>query len=356
MKLQNVKVITCGNHPKVNGGITSVISQILSYDWKTHGITMDFIPTYYGGNLVKKFFGFVYAYIKLSYRFTTNKPDFVHIHMSYKGSFYRAYRIQKLCEKRGIKTIIHLHGSTFKDWYDSINDSQKEKVKLLFETASTTIVLGNKWYRVIHDIAPKANIMILNNAVHIPDKSVTWDNNCFKILFMGVLIERKGVSDLIDAIDILRNQNLLHNMKFLIAGTGNDETALRKKVIQYGIESYVEFVGWVLGKEKEKYYLDSQVFILPSYNEGLPVAILEAMSYGLPVIASDVGDVSTAVLNDENGYLIKPGDASSMAKYIYQLSTSRSKYEAMSTKSRELAETMFSDELFYEKLCSTYFA
>lgn len=354
MSLHSIKVLTCGNHPKINGGITSVISQIRSYDWKQQNIDMDFIPTYYGGNAVNKTMGFIIAYLQLVFRFITNKPDIVHVHMSYKGSFYRASIIQRLSKKFGIKTIIHLHGSTFKDWFDSIDKAEQDKVKYLFESANATIVLGDKWYKIVRDIAPKANLTILNNAVHISEKNASWDDNCFKVLFMGVLIERKGVSDLIEAAKILKEQNRLGNIRIVIAGTGSDEDFLKKKVSDYCLENFVEFAGWVSGDLKEKYYLDSQMLVLPSYNEGLPVAILEAMSYGMPIISTNVGDIELAVKDSENGYLINPGDIDAIAKCIDLISSSKDKYCRMANKSKQLARSLFSDKVFFDKLITIY--
>ncbi len=354
MTSQNIKILTCGNHPSINGGITSVILQILSYDWKKYNIEMDFIPTYYGGNAVKKIIGFMLAYCKLVFKFLTNKPNIVHIHMSYKGSFYRANYIQRLCKRFGIKTIIHLHGSMFKKWYDSIDEYEQDKVRKLFETADTTIVLGDKWYEAVSYISPKANIVILNNAVHISDKNISWNKDCFKVLFMGVLIERKGVNDLIETAKLLKDRNRIEGIKFVIAGSGTDENILKKKVSDYGLNSFVEFVGWVSGENKEKYYLDSQVFILPSYNEGLPVAILEAMSYGMPIITTDVGDISSAVTNEENGYIVEPGDVKEMANHIYELYSSKNDFIKMASKSKECARSKFSDDVFFDKLRVIY--
>lgn len=349
-----VKVLTCGNHPSVNGGITSVISQILSFDWNKSNVEMKFHPTYYGGNVIRKTLGFVIAYFLLLLRLTFDRPDIVHIHMSYKGSFYRANMINKLCKKRGVKTIIHLHGSTFKDWFDSINDNEKKKVKALFETTDATIVLGNKWNNVVKEIAPNAHTLILNNAVHISEKNISWNDNCFKILFMGVLIQRKGVVDLLEAVNNLKSTGQFDNKKLVIAGVGKEEEALKKYVIENQLEDYIDFAGWVSGNDKEKYYLDSQCFILPSYNEGLPVAILEAMSYGLPIIATDVGDVSQAVNNHINGFLIKPGSIKEIEASIIELSSSKEKFEMMSKKSKEIAIDSFSEVYFFEKLEELY--
>jgi len=339
-----VKVLTCGNHPKINGGITSVIAQIRAFDWKNENISMSFVPTYYGNNVILMIIGFIVAYIRIIKKILLDRVEIVHIHMSYKGSFYRAMIINNLCKKLCVKTIIHLHGSTFKNWYDGLDDKEKLRVKQLFETANATIVLGHKWKKVVSDIAPNANIFVVNNSVEIPEKTVDWNNSHFGILFMGVLIE---------SIKLLRDLNQIGNMKLTIAGSGKEENRLIGLVNKYNLSQYVEFAGWVSGKDKEKYYRDNQLFVLPSYNEGLPMSILEAMSFGMPIIATDVGDVSCAV--DENGFLIKPGDIKGLSDRILKIYSSKHLFITMSKKSRELAIKNFSNSQFFNELRTIYF-
>lgn len=354
MRDTKIKVITCGNHPQNKGGITSVIHQILSYDWNTAGIEMHFIPTYYSGNVFIKMAFFAQAYISLFMRFIVDKPDIVHIHMSYKGSFTRANAIHIMCKKFNIRDIVHLHGSQFEKWYNSLTDSKKKKVVKLFDETDAAVVLGNKWSNVIKKIAPNSHIVIINNAVHIPENQVEWNEDFFHLLFMGVLIKRKGIEDLINSIKLLRNSNRIGKIRLTIAGTGTDENTLKNLVKNYKLDEYIEFSGWIGNESKEKYYMNSQAFILPSYNEGLPVSILEAMSYGLPIIATNVGDVADAVLEGKNGYLLNPGDSENLANKIYELSQSKDTFEKMSWESRNITEKYFSESDFFQKIEKLY--
>ena len=111
-----MKVLMLGNDPSVKGGITSVISQLLAHDWNSEGIDMKFIPTYVETNNVRKILFFAKALRRINKELKTNKPDVVHMHMSYKGSFTRKFFLHKLCKKNNIPDIIHLHGSEFKKW------------------------------------------------------------------------------------------------------------------------------------------------------------------------------------------------------------------------------------------------
>ena len=104
-----VKVLMVGNSKDVKGGITSVINEMKKYDWDKNDIKFKFIPTFNAGNNISKILYFVIAYIKIFFNFVFNKPNILHIHMSHKGSFKRAYYITKLANIFKIKIIIHLH-------------------------------------------------------------------------------------------------------------------------------------------------------------------------------------------------------------------------------------------------------
>lgn len=343
------RILMVGNHPSVKGGITSVIEQLLSYDWKSDGIGMLFVPTYINGKPIKKILFFLKAYHRIRKILRKHEVSAVYMHMSYRGSFVRKYLLHKLCMKYGIRDIIHLHGSEFQKWYNTLPRSTKTKVRKLLKDAHSCIVLGEKWNKIIKDIEPAANIVVVQNAVHIPSEIAHWDDN-FRVLFLGVLIKRKGVSDLLMAVKMLKESHNATKLCFVIAGTGEEEEFLKKQVNDLQISDMVIFAGWTTGEKKKHLLQKSQMFVLPSYNEGLPVAVLEAISYGLPVVATDVGDMSSAVVNGQNGFLIQPGDIVALKDNIEKISTDKNLYEKMSHASRYLAEQKFSDEEYFNKI------
>lgn len=352
--MEKIKVLMIGNHQSVKGGITSVIQQLLSFDWDSAGVEMKFIPTYIEASGIKKIAYFIRAYMNIEKAMRTNKPDVVHIHMSYRGSFYRKYAIHNLCKKYGVPDIIHLHGSEFQKWYNESDDKTKLKIRTLLRESASFIVLGEKWNKIIYDIEPKTKTVVVSNTVHIPDYTTSWNGDTFQILFLGVLIKRKGVADLIQAISLLKKEGRLNNLKFIIAGSGSEEENLKQQASELQVEPWIEFAGWTDGKAKERYLKESQALVLPSYNEGLPIAVLEAISYGLPVIATDVGDMAAAVKNGENGFLIKPGDVSALADKITKITEDKDRYTQMSTKAKEIARDEFSDSKYFEKIYNCY--
>lgn len=340
------KVLMVGNDSTVKGGITSVITQLMSHDWYSEGIDMRFIPTYVDSNSVNKILFFAKAYKEIQREIHTNKPDVVHIHMSYKGSFIRKYLIHNLCKRNEIPDIIHLHGSEFKKWYDETSGFMKMKIKQLLLEAKAFVVLGDKWEQAIKEIEQKTKTVVVSNTVAVPQESVNW-NEPFSILFLGVLIKRKGVSDLLKATKIMKEKLTINEFNVIIAGIGPEENNLKKEAKDLNIESIVDFVGWTDGEMKKKLLKKCQMLVLPSYNEGLPIAILEAMSYAMPIVASNVGDISSAVIDGVNGSLIESGNVEMLANELCKIIENKSLYERYSINSKKICNEYFSDEKYF---------
>lgn len=342
-----------GNDPSVKGGITSVINQIMSHDWKSDGVDMKFIPTYIETNNFKKILFFVRAFQRVKKEIKDNRPDVVHIHMSYKGSFTRKYLIHKLCKKNNIPDIIHLHGSEFKKWYDAVDEKKKNEIRTLLRETSEFVVLGEKWKKTIKEIEPATNTVVVSNTVPIPEETGKW-NEPLKILFLGVLIKRKGVSDLLKATRLLKDDLGSKKFQVVIAGSGQEEDNLKNECKELEIEDVVNFVGWTDGEKKTQLLKECQMLVLPSYNEGLPMAILEAMSYGMPIVATNVGDIPSAVIDGVNGYLVEPASSIELSRYLFDLISNKVLYKKMSKISREICIESYSEQNFFKKLINIY--
>lgn len=345
-----------GNHESVHGGITSVIEQILGHEWTEGEVDIRFLPSYKGGNNVQKILYFLGAVEEYKSILKKDPPDFVYMHMSHHGSFDRAFALQKIAKRHSVPTVVHLHGSEFKKYYDECSDKKRKAISGFFEDCSAVITLGTLWKQYIHSIAPRAKIHVLNNSIHIPQQTVTQSRDEVNVLFLGVLIQRKGVADLLQAVKILIEGKKLEGVRvrFYIGGTGPEEETLKQYVRENHLEDYVDFLGWVDGETKKKALETNQVFILPSYNEGLPIAILEAISYGMPVIATKVGSISEAVLEGENGFLVNPGDVDGYVNALQRLITDYPLRQSMAKRSRELAEKQYDEKIYFARLTEVF--
>lgn len=137
------------------------------------------------------------------------------------------------------------------------------------------------------------------------------------ILFMGWLEQYKGVNELLDAACLLVEEGL--PFRLVICGSGPLREALKQRCAQFGLERHVEFLGWVAGETKLKAFRESDIFVLPSFSEGFPNALLEAMAAGLAVVATPVGGIVSVIESGHNGLLVKPGDHVGLAQALREL-------------------------------------
>ncbi|HEY0895466.1 MAG TPA: glycosyltransferase family 4 protein, partial [Sphingobacteriaceae bacterium] len=126
------------------------------------------------------------------------------------------------------------------------------------------------------------------------------------LLFLGLICKEKGIFDLLEVLS--RNRRTFSNRVRLVIGGNGEVENLRRVIRENGLEHMVSFRGWVTDHTKHQLMVSSDLFILPSYGEGMPVSILEALSYGKAVIATRVGGIPEIVKHEVNGLLITPGD------------------------------------------------
>lgn len=262
----------------------------------------------------------------------------MHIHLSYGASFYRKlifFVVARIFRK---KVLIHLHGSRFEEFYYGSFGMLKHLISTMFSKADCVLVLSKQWEKFVRGIAPDSQTQILFNGAFPREKQKRSTKENHIITFMGRLGERKGTYDLIEAFSrvYLRHKTV----KLMLCGDG-DLKKVKSIIREKGLEHAIEVPGWVSGNAKQAIYLESDIFILPSYNEGLPGAILEAMSYGLPVISTNVGGIPEAVEDGVNGLLIEAGDVTGMVNAIENLLESPDIKYAMADASRELIKTKF---------------
>ncbi|MGN0314566.1 MAG: glycosyltransferase family 4 protein [Fusicatenibacter sp.] len=348
-----IHVYMMGSAPSLRGGMSSVVKQMLQHDWGAE-LEIRYIATHAAGSAAKRCFLFAKSYLYLLFLllFQNKKVDILYLHMSYKGSFTRKYLIYRMAHVFGKKVIVHLHGSEFRNYYENSSSSRKQRICELFEGSACVIALGDYWSRFIHSIAPTASVEVVWNAVAIPEQIVSWNNQTIQLLYLGVLIPRKGVRDLIDAMQILKDRGLTDakNIRLVIGGTGDEMTALQEQCRILHLEEEIVFAGWMDGELKKKLLQESQCLILPSYNEGLPVAILEALSYGIPVVSTDVGSIREAVLEGINGHLVKSHAPEKIADAVWDIVGEKEKWLFYSQGARTTAEQSFDETIFFRKI------
>ena len=288
------------NHP---GGISAVISY-----WSRNIEDLQFYPTYKSGGRLTKGWWFVTSYIRLAFRMATDgKVRIDHQHTAADGSFRKNIQIQKLCRFFGRKTFLHIHASRFKDFFNEAEGNDRKRILDALENADRLIVLSESWKEWFMSIGiAEERLTVLHNITpeptHMPEART--EDGKVHFLFMGEIGQRKGVFDLLKGI-AAHKEEASGKMELRIGGNRNEEKLL-DFISSNGLEDIVRFEGWVSGEKKLNLLNWADVYVLPSFNEGLPISILEAMSYGCPIISTPVGGIPEVV--DDNGTLVTPGD------------------------------------------------
>lgn len=295
-------ILQVGPSLKDKGGMVTVMIGILNSNL-TEKYNVIHIPTYIVGKKIILLIGAIFKIVvfKIVY-----KVQLVHVHSASYGSFYRKSIIILLCKLLNIKVILHTHGAGFKDFYEKSSDLQKKYIKRILKLPYKIIVLSNSWKDFYSSLTNKEKIEVLYNSVEVP-QNIQKENNSEIVtgLFLGRIGKRKGIYDLIEAIKQLKDEEI--KLKIFVAGDGEVKNAT--EIIQREeLSNYIEILGWIDSKKAKEYLRTVDFYILPSYNEGLPMSVLEAMSYSLPVITTDVGGIPEVICDNENGILIKPGN------------------------------------------------
>lgn len=164
------------------------------------------------------------------------------------------------------------------------------------------------------------------------------NNDIVNILFLSRIEKAKGVYELVDAFDIVSKVN--DKINLVLAGDGNDLLDLKRYVEQKRIKN-ITFKGYLKGQDKINVYLQSHVFIFLSESEGMPNAVLEAMSFGLPVISTSVGGLADILTHNVTGFVISKNDVTGIENSILALINDRNLLKSISLYNYNYAKKHF---------------
>jgi len=263
-------------------------------------------------------FIFAYALIRLTFAALRGEVDVLHIHLSDKGSSYRKTVLGAVARFLRIPYVVHLHGAVFDEFWSDAPPPLASAINRLFEHSDHIIVLGCYWASVIGDRLPNVvhKISVIPNATprsllgQIPAA-----DGRVRISCLGQLGQRKGTPQLIEALGRLVRRS---DWSATIAGDGEVEEA-RAEVRRLGIVDRVAIPGWLASAATNDLLSRTDILVLPSFFENLPMVILEAFAHGVPVVSTSVGAIPEAVREGHNGLLVPAGDVTALARALERL-------------------------------------
>lgn len=333
------------------GGIATVVGGYKNSELERK-YDVIYIESYCDGNKVKKIFKAIGAYFLFLKEMVMNKPGLVHIHSSFGGSFYRKLPFVYIANFFNIPVINHIHGSEIANLYINASERKKRLVENCFDKCKYLVVLSEEWKNNLQVVNTKTPKIVIENYSTIHKECLKRKNHQKKnILFLGFITELKGCFDIPEIAKKVIEKN--ENVEFILAGSGEIEK-LQEIIAEKGISQYFSFPGWVKKDEKEKLLKNADIFFLLSYTEAMPMSILEAMGYGLPIVTTNVGGIPQLVEEGKNGYMTEPGNIDCFVNVILELIENDELIYSMGKESIEKAYENYSLEKHLHKLCKLY--
>jgi glycosyltransferase involved in cell wall biosynthesis len=297
---------------------------------------------------------FLRALARLIWNLLTINVALVHVHTGAPWSFLRKSVVVCVARLFRKRVILHIHASRFEEWWLPDSRIRAAHIGFILRRCSLVIVLCRDWEQKLRRRYPAVRIRVLPNpsSVSTTPASRASRQGIFTVLFLGFLIPSKGVRDLLAVAQKMASENLCET-RMVVAGKGPLQQEIVDFVREKDLGPWVQFVGWVTGPEKARLLSSASLLFLPSYHEGMPMAILEAMSYGLPILSTRIAGIPDLVQEGRNGYLCEPGDVEGYLRVIRTLCHNRDLVDELGQKSLEYAQ-QFTSAVIYRQLESIY--
>lgn len=334
------------------GGMLTVAKNYMNNAKFCKETNLIYIPSTTHGSKLSKMIFSLKAYHKISKTIKKKNIDIVHVHMSHGGSSIREGLIMRKARKLGCKTVAHLHSASFPIWYNNLSNVRKNIVSNMMQYADVIIALGEEWKNIYADVTKhKIRIEVIYNAV--PCQKVNcYNSEAKEILFLAHMIKRKGIDDLLQAISHIQNK-IPDGVSFSLYGADRDKN-INDKIQSMKLGDVVHYKGWLTNEQKDICFKNTMLNVLPSYNEGLPMTILETMAYGIPNIATNIAAIPEAISDGKNGFLFTPGDIDRLETLLIDLISNPEKRRCISNVAYETIENKFSIDIHMKKVLELY--
>ena len=338
------------------GGMLTVIENYLSDEAFCQKVNLQYVATVIRGGKLLKIKTFLKKIPEIKKIIKEKHIDIVHVHMAERGSVFREGYVINVAKKLGCKTVIHMHGATIEDWYNRRNHIVKKITKKVFCSADKMLVLGELWLPFMKSVMGSENehkIEVLHNAVKVPSIN-KYNINANEVLFYGMLIPRKGIDDLLIAFKEIKDE-IPSNIKLALYGDDYDsEEKIGEKIKRFELKERAEYRGWLTSENRESAFENAIVNVLPSYNEGLPMTILESMGYGIPNISTNIAAIPEAILEGHNGFLVEPGNIDGLKENLKKIILNNEIREKLSENAYIMAKDEFSLDAHFKHLYKIY--
>lgn len=342
-----IYVSTCGA-----GGMLSVVRNLQSSEIHTRWNTK-VICSHDTGSVLKRVILAARAYLACLRLLITGQVGIFHVHVAERGSFFRKSIVAFMAMAFGVPVIFHMHAAEFREFYGNRNALVRAYIRRVFDGCSLIIALSESWAAFYAGLT-STPVRVIPNFVagaHGETPARVAEAGTLRILYLGRLGERKGIYDLIRAVRFMYDR--YPGLTVRCGGDGDIEAA-RRAVENDGMTDRFRILGWIEAPQRVRVLEESDVYVLPSYAEGLPMAIIEAMEAGLAIVATRVGGIPEMIEHGVNGLLIEPGDVDGLRESLLRLANSPKLRAELGRAARLTYVTRYSPDAVIPRLDSIY--
>jgi glycosyltransferase involved in cell wall biosynthesis len=202
--------------------------------------------------------------------------------------------------------------------------------------------LSNRGFRTV----------FIPNGVDIEKYTPTYSDEGY-IYFSGRIVKKKGLNYLIKAYSMLGSE-LQDRFELVIGGFGLEKENLEKLASEHGIKDRILFLSWLSNLDFIKKVASCSVYVMPSLHEGLPVALLETMALGKPMIASNISGIQEVITHGRDGFLFETGNVSELKKYLELLLEDKELRERTGKNARKTVEEGYTFEKVADRHIKLY--
>ncbi len=285
------------------------------------------------------------------------RPGICYLTISSKGiGFYKDALIVILVRLFGIKRVYHFHNKGVSINQERIVDNLI--YRLVFKSADV-ILLSKYIYPDVHKYVPENRVHYCPNGIpdikeEMSSEKILKNKSAPEILFLSHLFVSKGVLILVEALKILKEKGYTFHCS-MIGGEGDvTEDQMRNIIEESGLTGYIDVAGKKYGEEKQTAFEKTDIFVHPTFNDCLPLVLLEAMQYSLPIISTPEGAIPDVVEDGVTGFLVPQRDAATLAEKLEVLMRDLDLRQKMGDAGRAKFEAKFTLERFEKKLTEIF--
>ena len=277
----------------------------------------------------------------------------VHVNMAERLSLVRKSAVVVACRALGLPVVLHLHAAQLHHAYRAFPGWGRALVRWVFSLPQACVVLGRTSADfVVQELkVPPSRVEVVINGVPEPQRPRRRPGVLRRVLFVGNLSERKGVSTLLQALAQPALAAL--PLRVHIAG-GGDVAGYQALAARLGLGQRVHFEGWADQDRIATLLSQADALVLPSHDEGLPLAILEALAHGVAVVCTPVGEIPHVLTDGRNACFVEPGKVDSVADGLARVLADDTLRQALEHNGRALFEQQFSLSHFFGQIAAVH--